>query len=515
MNFKRLMTVLGAIFLVGIIALSWGCQNSPTGPEFEFEEEVSGKIRSSSWWGGGWSTTTSGGYTTTTVATTTTTSGGYSTTSSATTTTAGSWWGGGSWYSGSSTTTSSGGWYVGTSTTTTTSGGYTTTSTSGGGGWYGDIIVRARGTGGGEHIYVTVGGSQVADFNLTTSYQDYSASTSNTGEITVCFDNDDGENMDVQIDYIEVDGERRQAEDQQSNTGVWQNSSCGGEYSEMLHCEGCINFGSVSGGSSATTTSGGYTTTTSGGYTTSTAATTTTTSGWGGGWWSSTTTTSGGYTTTTSGGGTQIDGNQVLIIGNSFIANSHDITGDLEQMARDAGILAYGDNFIDNSLNSAQLSGGPVTTIPQQYANGNSQRRIRWVIMSGGGNDCVRSGCNPATTSCSNLQNAVNALRGLLSDMGSDGVLKVIYFFYPDPQLDEPEQTQLKGQLDVLRPMIQDVVNSSSAPVCYWLDLRPVFQGHYSEYVLSDGLHPSAAGSQATAEAIWNIVEQNNFFSGN
>ncbi len=33
MNLKRLMIVLGAVILVGVIALSWGCQNQPTGPE--------------------------------------------------------------------------------------------------------------------------------------------------------------------------------------------------------------------------------------------------------------------------------------------------------------------------------------------------------------------------------------------------------------------------------------------------------------------------------------------------
>jgi hypothetical protein len=192
--------------------------------------------------------------------------GGATTTAAATTTTASSWWGGGSWW-GSTTTT------AGATTTTTTSGGATTTS----GGGSNTIVVRARGTGGGEHIYVTVSGSQIGSFNLTTSYSNYSSSTNNTGEIKVCFDNDDGENMDVQIDYITVNGSTRQAEDQQSNTGVWQNSSCGGEYSEMLHCEGCINFGNVSGGGGTTTTSGGYTTTT----TTAAASTTTTTSGGG------------------------------------------------------------------------------------------------------------------------------------------------------------------------------------------------------------------------------------------
>jgi endo-1,4-beta-xylanase len=193
---------------------------------------------------------------------------------------------------GTTTTTTSGGY---TTTTTTTSGGYTTTTTSGGGGGSNSIVVRARGVAGSEHIYVTVGGSQIGNWTVSTSYQNYSASTNNTGDINVCFDNDDGENRDVQIDYITVNGSTRQAEDQSSNTGVWQDGSCGGSYSEWLHCEGCIGFGSVSGGGGATTTA---------------ATTTTSSSSWwgGGGWWGSTTTTSGattttsGYTTTTTSG---------------------------------------------------------------------------------------------------------------------------------------------------------------------------------------------------------------------
>jgi len=39
MNFKRLMIVLGAIVLVSAMALSWGCQNQPTGPETKMEAE--------------------------------------------------------------------------------------------------------------------------------------------------------------------------------------------------------------------------------------------------------------------------------------------------------------------------------------------------------------------------------------------------------------------------------------------------------------------------------------------
>jgi hypothetical protein len=176
---------------------------------------------------------------------------------------------------GGSTTTTT----AASTTTTTTSGGATTTS----GGGSNSIVVRARGTGGGEHIYLSVGGSTIASWNLTTSYQNYSASTNNTGGSLVCFDNDDGENMDVQIDYITVNGSTRQAEDQTYNTGVWQDGECGGGdgRSEWLHCEGCIGFGDIGGGSGSTST-----TTTSGG--------------------STTTTTSGGATTTSGGGSNSI-----------------------------------------------------------------------------------------------------------------------------------------------------------------------------------------------------------------
>jgi len=150
-------------------------------------------------------------------------------------------------------------------TTTTTSGGYTTTTTSGGGG-SNSIVVRARGTNGSEHINLTVGGSQIGSWTLSTSMSNYTISTNNTGDINVCFDND-GSDRDVQVDYIEVNGQRRQAEDQSYNTGVWQDGSCGGEYSEWLHCNGCIDFGDVSGGGGTTTTTAASTstTTTSGG----------------------------------------------------------------------------------------------------------------------------------------------------------------------------------------------------------------------------------------------------------
>ncbi len=84
--------------------------------------------------------------------------------------------------------------------------------------------------------------------------RDYSASTTNGGEIRVEFTNDSGD-RDVQVDYITVIGETRQAEDQADNTGAYDGSCGGGSYSKMLHCNGSIGFGTVAGGSSSSSSS--------------------------------------------------------------------------------------------------------------------------------------------------------------------------------------------------------------------------------------------------------------------
>lgn len=105
------------------------------------------------------------------------------------------------------------------------------------------IVVRAKGANGSENIQLTVGGTQVSSWTLSTSMTDYSASTSLSGTINVEFTNDNGSGRDVQVDYINVNGTTYQAEDQATNTGVWQNSQCGGSYSEWLHCNGYIEFG--------------------------------------------------------------------------------------------------------------------------------------------------------------------------------------------------------------------------------------------------------------------------------
>ncbi len=106
--------------------------------------------------------------------------------------------------------------------------------------------LRARSTDGQGNVNLIVDNQIVASWTLGTDMGDYTVNNVDLyGAIEVEFDNDAAASRDVQIDYLSVDGDWRQAEDQDVNTGVWQNSSCGGSYSEWLHCNGVIEFGTT------------------------------------------------------------------------------------------------------------------------------------------------------------------------------------------------------------------------------------------------------------------------------
>jgi hypothetical protein len=80
---------------------------------------------------------------------------------------------------------------------------------------------------------------------LTKNLQTYTETVSGTGNVTVEFLNDDGltNGRDVRVDYISVDGVKRETESMSQNGSVYQNGTCGGSYSEWLNCNGAVNYG--------------------------------------------------------------------------------------------------------------------------------------------------------------------------------------------------------------------------------------------------------------------------------
>jgi endo-1,4-beta-xylanase len=130
----------------------------------------------------------------------------------------------------------------GTGSSSSSSGG---SSSSSGGGGSKSFTVRARGTVGGESITLRVNNQNVQTWTLGTGMQNYTASTTLSGGITVAYTNDSG-NRDVQVDYIQVNGATRQSEAQSYNTGLYANGSCGGgSNSEWMHCNGQIGYGNT------------------------------------------------------------------------------------------------------------------------------------------------------------------------------------------------------------------------------------------------------------------------------
>jgi hypothetical protein len=193
----------------------------------------------------------------------------------------------------------------------------------------------------------------------------------------------------------------------------------------------------------------------------------------------------------------------VVVLGDSFFGASHQITAYLEDLARASGALAVGERYRDYSAvrdNSLALGSNGIAA---QYSAAAAEAPVEVVIMNGGGTDVLAGSCATPTSDCPVIVDASIAAEAVLSQMATDGVAHVVYAFYPDPV-----DVELRAKVDALRPLIESVCQASPAP-CHFIDLRSTFGSFYEEYIQPDGINPTAAGSQATAAAIWETMQTN------
>lgn len=103
----------------------------------------------------------------------------------------------------------------------------------------------AQGTQGYEKLNVTLDGAPIKSHLITTTMETYSGVFYGEGNVSVEFVNDDINNArDVRLDYLTVDGVRRETEAMSINTAAYGNGHCGGgAYTEWLNCNGVVNFG--------------------------------------------------------------------------------------------------------------------------------------------------------------------------------------------------------------------------------------------------------------------------------
>ena len=109
------------------------------------------------------------------------------------------------------------------------------------------ITVRARMTSGtSDQLRLWLNNTDVHTWTVTgSSYADYTTPISGSNNLKLFFE-DNG--TDIQVDYIRVGSTTYQAEDQSTNTSAWQNGNCGGSNSEMMYCQGFIDFGTIDAG---------------------------------------------------------------------------------------------------------------------------------------------------------------------------------------------------------------------------------------------------------------------------
>ena len=114
----------------------------------------------------------------------------------------------------------------------------------------GNVTVRAQGTSGTEQLEIRYNDEVVGEpITLSTTFQEYKVLVDNpTGNFKVAFVNDDTD-RNALVDWLRVEGAKRQAESRRINTGAWGEGVCGGgTQTERLSCNGYIDFGSFGNG---------------------------------------------------------------------------------------------------------------------------------------------------------------------------------------------------------------------------------------------------------------------------
>jgi hypothetical protein len=210
---------------------------------------------------------------------------------------------------------------------------------------------------------------------------------------------------------------------------------------------------------------------------------------------------------------------QVVIVGDSYINwVSHTLPADLASVSGQDGWRMY-------ALGGAAMAaGGIAELIPAQFEDAVAQDpNIVAVVMDGGGNDvlvadalkypgggdCKNNEYSPSIPVCQEIvKNASDTAHTLWLRMAEVGVRDVVYFWYPTT----PVGTIIGGGNpnpigDYSAPIYQKICEGMTKETngklnCYFVDMRPVFDGH-PEYFAPTDVHPDPAGSAAMAKAIW------------
>jgi hypothetical protein len=196
----------------------------------------------------------------------------------------------------------------------------------------------------------------------------------------------------------------------------------------------------------------------------------------------------------------EVKASEVVFIGESFIAQSGEIPRQTTMLAQKAGTVGASESYRSFAVSGTQLTTGE---IPGQFDRAVMGGPVKVVLMDGAGNDLLFGDrCQTFDAKCKEV---IDVVAKLFTTFKSKGVKDVVYFFYPDPM---GIGAQIKDAMDVLRPEMKKQCDEAKEVRCIWVDQRESWMDHYDEYT-SDGIHPTNAGSAASAKQIWDAMVAN------
>lgn len=189
----------------------------------------------------------------------------------------------------------------------------------------------------------------------------------------------------------------------------------------------------------------------------------------------------------------QVNANEVLWIGDSWILMPGSQVTRVRDRARDAGAIGPSDDYVNAAAPATTMS-----AIANQYATREmGATKVKVLIMDGGTWDTIVANMSGASISAAAMS-AGTAFDQLLALIASDGTVEDIIYFLT------PELGGIPG-VATLRPLVKQSCEGSTIR-CHFLDLQPLWAGH-SDYTAPGDTFASEMGAQVLADAIWGIMQ--------
>jgi hypothetical protein len=186
------------------------------------------------------------------------------------------------------------------------------------------------------------------------------------------------------------------------------------------------------------------------------------------------------------------DGTDVITIGDSWM-NYAVNGGGIEAGLRTASGQRYRNYGVAGTMLLDEV-------IPNQYESAKrSNKNIKTVVMTGGGNDLLLTGMTGGSTcsaGCMDTINKVGArLKKLWDEMGVDGVQDIVYIEYSRGGSNAPGVNYGTEQ-------IKPICAALTPARCHFVDSDPIIMMQ-----LIDGVHPTADGCQKIGKAVYTLME--------